>query len=170
MEHPEFLQIRHPRAGDGAGLAQSWLDAGTYYNQLTPDLFQVPEQDGLAAWFEDGIFERPPDELYLVAEYSGQAVGFIEAVIEPPLPDAAWQFIRDLAYPRLYINALVVQRAYWRQGIGKQLLIAAEEWGQNRGAHIAFLDTFSESPVSVSFYEQRMGYQRRSIRFQKLMI
>ena len=167
MYNHELSQIRPPRAGDGAGLAQSWLDAGTYYNQLAPDLFQIPEEEGLAAWIEEGLLKTPPDELYLVAEYAGQAVGFIEAAIDPPLPIAARQFIRDLAYFRLNIHALVVQRAYWRQGIGKQLLVAAEEWGRNRGARIAFLDTFVESPISVSFYEQRMGYQRRSIRFQK---
>jgi GNAT superfamily N-acetyltransferase len=162
------LKIRPPQTGNGAGLAQSWLDAGLFYNQLAPDLFQVPEQKGLAGWFEEGLLKIKPDELYLVAEYSGQAIGFIEAVIEMPLADSAWQFIRDLSYPRLYINALVIQQAYWRHGIGKQLLLAAEKWGQNRGAHIALLDTFIESPISVSFYEQRMGYQRRSIRFQKL--
>ncbi len=169
MHNQELLHIRAPQAGDGAGLAQSWLDAGIYYSQLAPDFFQVPEEDGLAAWFEDGLLKTPSDELFLVAEFYGQAVGFIEAAIEPPLPTAAQQFVRNLAYSRLSIHALVVQRAYWRHGIGKQLLTAAEEWGRSRGASIALLDTFIESPISVPFYEQRMGYQRRSILFQKLL-
>ena len=165
----ELLYIRPPRAGDGAGLAQSWLDAGIYYSQLAPELFQIPEEEGLAASFEEGLLKTPSDELFLVAEYSGQAVGFIEAAIEPPLPTAARQFVRDLAVSRLNIHALVVQRAYWRHGIGRQLLTAAEEWGRNGGARIALLDTFSESPISVPFYEQRMGYRRRSIHYHKLL-
>ena len=42
-----------------------------------------------------------------------------------------------------------------------------EAWGRDRGAEMARLDTYAGSPVSVPFYEQRMGYQRRSIVFQK---
>lgn len=30
------------------------------------------------------------------------------------------------------------------------------------GARIVRLDTYAHSPVSVPFYEQRMGYQRRA--------
>ena len=168
MFNHEHLQIRPPRAGDGAGLAKSWLDAGKYYHQLAPAVFQIPEEEGLATWFEDGLLKRDSEDLYLVADYSGQAVGLVEAAIDPPDPSAAWQFVRDLAYTRLSIHVLVVQQAYWRHGIGRQLILAAEEWGRDRGARIAFLDTFIESPVSIPFYEQRMGYQRRSIRFQKL--
>ena len=161
------MTIRTPRAGDGAGLARSWLDAGIYYSQLAPDFFQVPQEDGLAAWFEDELLKTPPDELNLVADYAGHAVGFVYAAIESPLATAVRQFVRDLAYSRLNIQALVVQRAYWRHGIGKQLLMAAEEWGRSRGASIAVLDTFIGSPISVPFYEQRMGYQRRSIHYYK---
>ncbi len=169
MPHHEPLYIRAPRAGDGAGLARSWIDAGSYYAQLAPDLFQVPEEDGLAAWLEDGLLNVPSDELILVAEYAEQAVGFIHAAIQPPLATAARQFVRDVAYPRLSIHALVVQQAYWRQGIGTQLLATAEEWGRSRGASIALLDTYSESPISLPFYEQRMGYQRRAIHLRKLL-
>jgi hypothetical protein len=47
------------------------------------------------------------------------------------------------------------------------LLKAAEAWGHARGAQVTRLDTFAHSPVSVPFYEDRMGYQRRAIIFQK---
>ncbi len=167
MLNHESLHIRAPQVGDGVGLACSWIDAATYYTQLAPDLFQVPQEDGLAAWLEDGLLNVPAEELILVAEYAGQAVGFIHAVIQPPLESAARQFVRDVAYPRLSIPALVVQQAYWRHGIGTQLLTAAEEWGRSRGASIALLDTYSESPISLPFYEQRMGYQRRAIHLRK---
>jgi hypothetical protein len=44
---------------------------------------------------------------------------------------------------------------------------AAESWGRDRGARVARLGTYAHSPVSVPFYENRMGYQRRAIIFQK---
>jgi GNAT superfamily N-acetyltransferase len=166
LDH-EALHIRAPQLGDSIGLARSWLDAAIYYSQLAPDLFQVPLEDGLAAWLEDGVLNVPLEELILVAEYAGQAVGFIHVLIQPPLATAARQFVRDVAYPRLSIQALVVQQAYWRHGIGSKLLSNAEDWGRSRGARIALLDTYSESPISLPFYEQRMGYQRRTIHLRK---
>jgi GNAT superfamily N-acetyltransferase len=61
----------------------------------------------------------------------------------------------------------MVDRALWRQGVGTVLLTAAESWGRERGATVVRLYTFPGSPVSVPFYEQHTGYQRRSILFQK---
>jgi GNAT superfamily N-acetyltransferase len=169
MRSDEPLHIRAPRVGDGAGLARSWIDAGRYYAELAPDLFQIPQEDGLAAWLEDGLLNVSAEELILVAEYAGQAVGFIHATLQPPLASAARQFVRDVAYARLSIQALVVQQAYWRHGIGTQLMSAAEHWGRSRDARIALLDTYSESPISIPFYEQRLGYQRRSIHLRKVL-
>jgi GNAT superfamily N-acetyltransferase len=51
--------------------------------------------------------------------------------------------------------------------VGTVLLEAAEAWGRTRGARVARLDTYAHSPVSVPFYEDHMGYRRRSIVFQK---
>ena len=169
MRNHKPLYIRAPRVGDGAGLARSWIDAARYYAQLAPDLFQVPLEEGLAAWLEEGLLNVSAEELILVAEYAGQVIGFIHAAIQPPLATAARQFVRDVAYPRLSIQALVVQQAYWRHGIGTQLLTTAEEWGRSKGASIALLDTYGESPISLPFYQQRMGYQRRAIHLRKLL-
>ena len=169
MNDQNEIQIHLPRTGDGAGLVQSWLDAGIYYNQLAPGLFQISEEEGLASWFEDGHLHGHSDELYLVAVCSGQAVGFIEAAIESPIATPARQFVRNLGCYRLNIHVLVVQHAYWRHGIWKKLLAAAEDWGRSQGASMAILNTFIESPVSIPFFEELMGYQRRSIYFQKIL-
>jgi GNAT superfamily N-acetyltransferase len=117
------ILIREPRAGDGDGLARSWIDAGSYYAQLNPDLFQVPAVDGLAAELETWVLNTTAEAtLVRVAEHNGGVVGFIHATIQPPLPTAAHQFVRDVALTRVTIDALIVQQAYWRHGIGTQLL------------------------------------------------
>jgi GNAT superfamily N-acetyltransferase len=77
------------------------------------------------------------------------------------------QLVREHGWTRLVVDALIVHQSQWRQGIGTALLKAAEDWGRARGAQVARLDTYAHSPVSVPFYEDRMGYQRRSIVFQK---
>ena len=45
--------------------------------------------------------------------------------------------------------------------------MAAEAWGRSQNAVIALLDTYSESPISIPFYEQRMGYRRRAVHLRK---
>ncbi len=44
-----------------------------------------------------------------------------------------------------------------------------EEWAGDRGASIVLLDTYIGSDLSVPFYEQRMGYSRRAVRFSKTL-
>jgi GNAT superfamily N-acetyltransferase len=159
--------LRAPRTGDGDGLARSWLDAGADYATLNPDLFQIPQADGLAQQLEKWLLSiTSEDACALVAEKDGQVVGFITAAVERPVENAG-QLQRDLGRVRVVIDALVVRDAHRRQGIGTRLMEAAEEWARGRGAVIALLDTYVGSPLSVPFYERRMGYSRRALRFRK---
>lgn len=157
------LVIRNQQPGDGEGLARVWESAGRYYAELAPELFQVPVSDGPA--FERAIV--PQDAVHLVAEADGVVAGWLTARLERPVPAPERQLVRDLGRTRLMVDALVVDRARWRQGIGGALLSAAETWGRERGADLVQLDTYADGPVAVPFYEQRMGYRRRAIIFEK---
>ena len=163
------VQIRPPRPGDGEGMARVWLSAGAYYADLEPALFQVPSAEGLAESFEADIAAtgEDGDTLRLVADSDGQVAGWLSAHLEHPVASLAHQLVRELGWTRLMVDALVVDQATWRQGIGTVLLTAAESWGRDRGARMARLDTYVHSPVSVPFYERHMEYQRRSIHFAK---
>jgi len=163
------VQIRPPRPGDGEGMARVWLSAGAYYADLDPAHFQLPSAEGLPESFEADIEARSTDanSLRLVAERDSTVTGWLTAHVEHPAASVAHQLVRELGWIRLIVDALVVHRAVWRQGIGGALLTEAESWGRDHGAVVARLDTYLGSPVSVPFYERHMGYQRRSILFQK---
>jgi GNAT superfamily N-acetyltransferase len=148
-------------------MARVWLSAGAYYADLDPAHFQVPSTDGLAESFEAGYEPGREDVLRLVAEVDGLVAGWLTARIEHPGASAAHQIVRELGWTRLFVDALMVDQALWRQGIGTALLTAAESWGRDRGASVVRLNTYPNSSVSVPFYERHMGYQRRSIFFQK---
>ena len=163
------VQIRPPRPGDGEGMARVWLSAGAYYAGLDPAHFQVPSADRLAESFEADPGPRGQDALQLVAELDGEVAGWVTAHIEHPAAGVAYQFVRESGWTRLFVDALVVDQALWRHGIGTALLEAAESWGRDRGADVVRLDTYAEGPVAVPFYE-RHGYQRRSILFQKPLL
>ena len=160
--------IRSARPGDAADLARNWIDAARHYADLDSDAFQVPAVDGLAAWFEELLVRpRSADALWLVAELDGRVIGDVSARLERPVEDAERQLLRDLGRARLYVDALGVEGSYRRRGVGAQLLRAAEAWGRDKGAVRAVLTTYHASPLSVPFYEQGMGYERRSIVFEK---
>lgn len=144
------------------------MSAAAYYAELDPEHFQVPvpaaERDAESA---DEGGRDSDNSLRLVAESDGEVVGWLAARVEQPAANAAVQLTREHGWVRLLVDALIVDRGYWRGGAGTALLQAAEEWGRARGAQVVRLDTYAHSPVSVPFYEERMGYQRRAIVFQK---
>lgn len=161
------VSIRRPRPGDGAGMARAWLDAGVYYASRYPDLFQIPETEGLAAMLESwALGVSSEDTCVLVAEADGQVVGFIQAVVEQPITNAAYQFVREPGQIRATINVIVVAAAYRCRRIGTRLMQAAEEWARTRGAAVLLLDTFIESDLSIPFYEH-LAYRRRAVHFGK---
>jgi GNAT superfamily N-acetyltransferase len=159
---------RPARPGDNVDLARNWVDTARHYAELDPDAFQVPATDGLVMWFEE-LLHRPrsEDAVWLVAELDGQVVGDVSARLERPVDDAGHQLLRDLGRVRLYVDALGVLVSFRRRGVGAQLMHAAEQWGRDRGAVRSVLTTHHASPLSVPFYEQGMGYERRSIVFEK---
>jgi ribosomal protein S18 acetylase RimI-like enzyme len=166
-EVPDVV-IRRPQPGDGAGVARAWIDAGLYYAEISPKLFQVPPADGLTDWIEQWLLTGHSESTLLqVAETAGEVVGCIVVVLHQPMESASRQLIRELGLVRVEIELLVVAEAYRRQGIGTRLMQAAEAWARNKGAVVALLNTYVDSPLSVPFYEDRLGYRRRALRFRK---
>ncbi len=164
----EDLVVRPARPSDAADLARNWIAGARYYAGLDADAFQVPEAAGLVAWFEELLGRaRSEDSSWLVAELDGRVVGDVAARLEYPVEDAERQLLRDLGRVRLSVDALSVDEAFRRRGVGERLMRAVEGWGREKGAVRSVLSTYHASPLSVPFYEQRMGYERRSIVFEK---
>lgn len=85
----------------------------------------------------------------------------------PPWETARWQTSVDLGRPRLSINFVGTSPAHHRQGVATRLVQAAEDWGRANGATLVVCDTWIDSPLSMPFWESRMGYQRKSVIFRK---
>ncbi|HZV48887.1 MAG TPA: GNAT family N-acetyltransferase [Candidatus Dormibacteraeota bacterium] len=161
------ISVRPARPGDGAGLARAWLEAGRYYASLNPDLFQVPEEEGLSEHFERALATSRPDLHHVVAEVGDRIVGSAVGRLEPALSSARYQLQRHLGHRRLVVDAVVVEERFRGRGVGTRLMNALEEWGRRRGATLALLDTYPESALSLPFFEERAGYHRRSVRLFK---
>jgi len=162
------ITVRPRRPGDGAELARAWLDAGRYYATLAPNTFQVPDTEGLAEYMDrPAAVADEPDTRRLVAEFDRRVVGAAVGRIEVPFEYARYQLQRQFAETRLVVDMVVVQEAYRGRGVGQRLMLALEEWARERGATVSLLDTYPESALSLPFFTERMGYDRRSVRLWK---
>ncbi|MDQ3993678.1 MAG: GNAT family N-acetyltransferase [Actinomycetota bacterium] len=161
--------VREPRAGDGPAIARFHRENAAYYAEVAPEHFRVPDAEGLGEFMEPGPDENTETTLALVAELDGEVVGYLEAHLLPPLETARYQAQADVGETRLVINYVETLQKHWRQGVGSRLVEAAEEWGRAREATVAVCDTYIGSPVSIPFWEERMGYERRAIIFRKAL-
>ena len=156
--------IRPARAGDGPALARIWLENARYYVDRFPADFRLPEADGLAE-----RFERPVDEdaIFLVAELDGAVGAYAFARIARPDEEARFQYLAPYAENRAHVEALGTGDAHLRRGLATRLVEACEAWARERGAVRISATTYAASEVSVPFWEERMGYERRGITFVK---
>jgi GNAT superfamily N-acetyltransferase len=161
------VQVRPVRPGDGPGCARAWVDAGRHYAAIDSEQFQLPTEDGLVDWFERLHANLAADRLVLVACVQQDVAGFVSAVLNSPEPDAQWELIRHLGQPRVFVEALVVAERYRRRGVGTALMKEMERWARQRGATSVSLRTNLRSPLSMPFYEERMGYTRDGAVFRK---
>jgi GNAT superfamily N-acetyltransferase len=160
------ITVRPALPGDGAAIVLLGRDSADYYRELAPADFQRPDEDGQAEWLDSFLPADGEREIALVGEIDGRVVGYLEARLEEPLDSARYQRNPDLAERRLFVNALLTARRHWRRGVGSALVAAAESWGRERGATVALMDTYAESPVSVPFWEGR-GYRTRNLIMRK---
>jgi len=161
------IAVRVAGPGDGERIADAWLSAGAYYTDLDPGYCQTPAAQELAELWNAAVGTDDPASLALVAECNGRVVGWLLARYWPGEGDEPSQDSASRLAGLLMVDLLVVERSHWRQGAGAALMNAAEAWGSAQGARVARLATDASSPVSVPFYEQRMGYRRHTLILQK---
>jgi GNAT superfamily N-acetyltransferase len=163
------LVVREAQPGDGQGLAEVWSEAARYYAELFPDDFQVPAGLGLAAWFEAGLCSAPraADRRATVAAEGDEILGLAVGKLVPPMASAGQQWNPSLGLVRLHVDALAVHPRHWRRGVGQRLVMDLERWARDNGAGEAVTDTYCDSPVSLPFWQQKMGYTPRSVILRK---
>jgi GNAT superfamily N-acetyltransferase len=144
------------------------MESNTYYTALAPDFFADVDDNGLTEWIAgDAEWLSQPTSFALVAEVDGQVAGYIEASIQEPEDTARFNGNRDSRERRLFINSVVTAEQYKRRGVATCLVEAAERWAREQGVTLSLCDTFLGSPQSLPFWENRMGYERRSVRLRK---
>ncbi len=162
----DSISVRDARPGDADGLERVHADVARYYAEPIPHYFRVAIRSGSGGGAEPDRAAAGGEQLLcLVAEVKGEIVGALAARLLAPrgeLPSAG-----EPEEKRLRIDYLATAAERRRSGIGTRLVETAETWGRGAGATIAETKTFQGGPLSVPFWEERMGYEELSATLEK---
>jgi GNAT superfamily N-acetyltransferase len=101
--------------------------------------------------------ERHPGVRVFIAELNGHAVGVATVHVFPSI---------HYASPTAWLTTLVVAEDARGQGIGRQLVVIAENWAKSQGATRISLTSGLQRNAAHSFYET-LGYTQSGLRFTK---
>ncbi len=145
---------------DAEGIARAFLESAELHAQLDPERCRVPELGAISERYRQGR-QHPPSaagaSVTLIADLGGEIAGFVDARLERSL-DAMH---REMLY--CHVAEIAVMSRHRSQGLGEQLLRAAEEWGRQRGAEFASLEYHAANTRAGAFYQERLGYRAASL-------
>jgi GNAT superfamily N-acetyltransferase len=121
-----MLTIRPATASDQDALGRYGAALMRQHHASDPKRFiQVERPEaGYGRYLVSQLPDR--DSLVLVAEQSGQVVGYVYADIEP----TSW---KDLRGPCGFVHDVYVDESVRRHGVGRELVRAAVDWVRSRG-------------------------------------
>ncbi len=154
------ITIRPAVSEDADGIARTFLESAEYHAHLDQERYWIPAPETISARYREGRqhpLEADGESVTLVAELDGEIVGFIDVRLDRS-PDLMH---REILY--CHVAEIAVSRGRQNQGIGGQLLQAAEDWGRRQGAEFASLEYLAANTRASEFYQQRMGYRIASI-------
>jgi ribosomal protein S18 acetylase RimI-like enzyme len=113
------------------------------------------DETEIRKWFEESLESalEHEDHLVLLAqspELDDKPIGLVEASLTGLHPVFTWRRL-------LHIHAIYVQPGYRRQGVGRQLMQAAIQWGREQGCAQVELSVLAGNPA-LKLYEA-LGFE-----------
>jgi GNAT superfamily N-acetyltransferase len=134
----EQVTIRLAKSAEVAALPPMQVAAGNLFRDVDMAMVADGPEPDVAAFAQARRAGR-----LVVALVEGEVVGFVRLEVL----DAAF-----------HVEQVTVAPAYGGQGIGRRLMLAAEELAQERGYDRMTLTTFRDVPFNGPFYES-LGWQ-----------
>lgn len=147
-------EYREARLHDLPAICELGQVVNLLHHEAWPAIF-APPSDALRdeAHWRRGIGHA--DAVTFVAEQAGNLVAFITVM----LVDESNSLLQPGRYAR--IGSICVDEAFRGRGVGKRLMVLAEEWSASRGASDMRLNVWSFNQRALSFYDE-LGYQVRA--------
>lgn len=148
----ENLKIRQAKETDYEAVNVLYHIIYDMYHKKMPDFYKKQPQECLPK----GTFINMLDSktsLLLVAESNKNVVGVMSAEIEKEEADN-WSHRRK----RVRIEEVAVLPKYAHKGVGRELIMEAEQWAKKKKASSLILLAYDFNPEVIHFYET-CGYQ-----------
>jgi ribosomal protein S18 acetylase RimI-like enzyme len=153
------IKIRPAVSEDADGIARVFVESAEDHSRLDPERYVVPAVEAISTRYRERqrhLAQVGEHAISFVAEFGGEVVGFIDARIERS-PDPMHQ-----ALQYCNVDEIAVDRRHRHTGIGEELLLAVEKWGQQMGAEFASLEYHAANEHAGRFY-RGMGYRTAHI-------
>lgn len=154
-------RIRCATPEDAEAITFIYMQSAELHARLDPDRNHVPDQAEIEERYRTGA-QHPEDakaSITLVAEDAGRLVGFLDARIieaydafDPMYRPATYCFVADVG----------VDEERRREGIGRALMHAIEQWAQEWDADFLLLEYHVGNTPAATLYE-RLGFRSGSM-------
>lgn len=158
METSTDVRLRRASGADASAVATVNAVVQSLHARALPDEFLMPDHAAAQTYFEDRLAQS--SSVVLLAESAGEACGYLYA---EELRPAANPF--KAPTPTLYINHLAVVPHMQGQGIGRQLVLAAEKHARQCGIDLVRLDAWSFNETALRTFAS-LGYEPYNVRMQ----
>ncbi len=156
------VRIRNATSDDARAITRVYMESAEHHAHLDRENCHVPDRAVIEERYRQGR-QHPESELptvTLVAEAEGEIVGFLDAQIQLPFDP----MLRPIRY--CFVADVAVAAARRNEGIGANLMHAAEEWAREQGAGAVSLLYNSGNSRVAEFYS-RLGYRAGSVGMMK---
>ena len=145
------ITIRPAQPQDAPAIARLYFESAEHHRALEPGRYIIPDAGEILARYTS------PAAMVLVAtDDSGDVSGFAELSLQQS-PDPMHE-----RFTFCHIVEVAVEARLRGQGIGEQLIRAAEEWGRAAGAQYASLEYVASNTRAAALYS-RLGYRTASV-------
>jgi aminoglycoside 6'-N-acetyltransferase I len=134
------MSVRPVRPGD----TEVWIEMRA---ALWPDASRSDHRRDAAAILEG----EQPSSAFVAVSSSGEIVGFIEVSLRPYAEGCR-------SSPVGYVEGWFMRPGHRRQGLGREMLLAAEDWARRQGCTEMGSDTEVSNRLSRTVH-QRLGYE-----------
>ena len=145
-------RVRRARLGDHLALCALWTQVDALHAEIRPDFFTCGEEPARSKVYLDRIVDDRDQELF-VAERGETLVGLIHLQLYETPRSAVF-----LDRRRAHVEDLVVDRSCQRDGVGRSLLRAGEDWARQVNASQLVLTVWSGNQPGFGFYAAQ-GYE-----------
>lgn len=139
------LTVREATQADLDAVVDLWKELMALHHELDNRHWIRAEDGGRGyrEWVAESVVRE--DRLLLVAEVGDRVVGFLHGLLKDAPPPLA---------PRLngHVTDLAVSESFRRNGVGSQLVTAAQEWFGKHGAHGITVNVAVRNRNSRSFW------------------